>query len=165
MSVRVVVDRALGRRVPAATVQRITRVARRAAARLGLARGGAVLGIRIVDDAAMIELHRRHLGTAEPTDVLSFPALELPFAADDGERPAAGDIAIDWDQLVRQSAGWGALAWTREAEQLVVHGIAHLAGHDHDTRARARRMARAELRAARTAGVAAQERPYAKGRA
>lgn len=165
MSVRVVVDRVLRDRVERATIRRIGAVARRAAARLGLAKGGAVLGIRIVDDAAMIELHRRHLGTAEPTDVLSFPALELPFAADDDERPHAGDIAIDWDQLVRQSVGWGPEAWTREAEQLVVHGIAHLAGHDHDTRARARRMLRAELRAARTAGVAAPQRPYAGGRA
>jgi probable rRNA maturation factor len=95
-----------------------------------------------------------------PTDVLSFPPVELPNTFD---RPAAGDIAIDWDQVIRQSPRPDIAAWTEEAAQLVVHGLAHLAGHDHDSRARARKMLRAEIRAARTARTTAPRRPYSIG--
>jgi probable rRNA maturation factor len=158
MSVRVAIEPALRGRVPASVVRRLVRVARRGAARLGLAKGGATLGVRLVDDAAMIELQRRHLGTAVPTDVLSFPPVELPFAED---RPAAGDVAIDWDQVMRQASAPSVAAWTEEAAQLLVHGLAHLAGHDHDTPAHARKMLFAEIRAARTAGITTPHRPYA----
>ena len=162
MSVRVAIEPSLRGRIPGAVVRRLVAVARRGAARLGLAKGGAMLGVRLVDDAAMIELHRRHLGTAVPTDVLSFPPLELP-TFDDDARTAAGDVAIDWDQVLRQAPWPSVEAWTEEAAQLLVHGLAHLAGHDHDTRARARKMLRAEIRAARTARIGAPRRPYAAG--
>jgi probable rRNA maturation factor len=158
VSVRVAIDASLRGRVPAAVAARLARVARRAAARLGLLRGGATVGVRLVDDAVMIALHHRHLGTAQPTDVLSFPPVELPFLSE--VRPAAGDVAIDWDQVVRQSPVPTLAARTEEAAQLLVHGLAHLAGHDHDTRVHARRMLRAETRAARTAGLAPPSRPY-----
>jgi len=160
VSVRVAIEPALRGRIPAEVVHRLVAVARRAAARLGLGKGGAMLGVRLVDDAVMIELHRRHLGSAVVTDVLSFPPIELPFA---DARPAAGDVAIDWDQVMRQSPAASLAAWTEEAAQLLVHGLAHLAGHDHDTRARARKMLRAEMRAARTARITPPRRPYATG--
>lgn len=146
------------------------------------------VGIRIVGDAAMIELHRQHLGTAVPTDVLSFandgsddalfddesrdedlsddeaaePWNDDGTAWDDGAGP--GDIAIDWDQVRRQAAVASPGGWLDEATQLVVHGLAHLAGHDHARRHEARRMLRAERRAARSASVASPVRPYGGAR-
>jgi probable rRNA maturation factor len=134
------------------TLRRLGLVAARAGRRLGLKSADLrSLGIRIVGDGAMIELHRRHLGTARPTDVLS-------FESDDPEHP--GDIAIDWDQVRRQAAAKSAAGLCVEAEQLVIHGIAHLIGHDHARRADARRMLRAERAAARSAGAQWPTRPY-----
>jgi probable rRNA maturation factor len=159
VTVRIAVDASLRGRVPAIVVRTLARVARRGAARLGLGQG--LVGVRLVDDAVMIELHRRHLGTAVPTDVLSFPPLSLPFADGDLRRPDAGDIAIDWEQVIRQAPAPGLAACVEEAAQLVVHGLAHLAGHDHDVAPRARRMERAEIRAARTAGIGVPRRQYA----
>ena len=58
----------------------------------------------------------------------------------------------------------GAPSLLDEATQLVVHGLAHLAGHDHARRHEARRMLRAERRAARSASVAPPLRPYGGAR-
>jgi probable rRNA maturation factor len=162
VSARISIEPALRRRVDPRVARALARIVGRAAARLGLRRHGAGVGVHLVGDATMIELHRRHMGSAEPTDVLSFPAIDVPGALAEGAA-SAGDIAIDWDQLVRQASGQGPAAWLAEAAQLIVHGHAHLAGHDHDVRARARRMLRAERRAARTAGLPEPQRPYAAG--
>ncbi|MFO0636071.1 MAG: rRNA maturation RNase YbeY [Nannocystaceae bacterium] len=139
-------DPALRRRLQA-TLARLVRAAgcRHAAA--------AGLGVRIVGDAEMIALHREHMGEATPTDVLSFPA-------DPVLDPGLGDIAIDWDQLRRQAPGVGAAAWFAEAQQLLVHALAHLCGHDHGSRAQARAMLRFEQRIARRAGIARPQRSY-----
>lgn len=150
MIVRVIVDRdvALGRD----TIRRLGTIAARAGRRLGMSTAHLrSLGVRIVGDTTMIELHRRHLGTAKPTDVLS-------FESEDPEHP--GDIAIDWDQVRRQAIVKVEAGLCDEAEQLVIHGLAHLVGHDHARRADARRMLRAERAAARSAAVVAPLRPY-----
>lgn len=156
MIVRLQIDREVASAVGGDTRRRLARVAVRAARRLGVATSVLrTLGLRIVGDAAMIELHRRHLGQAHATDVLSFPA----DPDDDGG--GLGDIAIDWDQVRRQAHVAGPAGWCDEAAQLVVHGVAHLLGHDHGRRPDARRMLRAERRAARSAGIAEPVRPYA----
>ena len=151
MIVQVMVDRDVAS--PGhATLRRLGLVAARAGRRLGLSTADLrSLGIRIVGDTAMIELHRRHLGTARPTDVLS-------FESDYPDHP--GDIAIDWDQVRRQALANSAAGLCVEAEQLVIHGIAHLVGHDHGRRADARRMLRAERAAARSAAAQWPARPY-----
>lgn len=151
MIVRVLVDRDVVSPGPA-TLRRLGEVAARAGRRLGLSTAQLrSLGVRIVGDATMVELHERHLGTAEPTDVLS-------FESEDPEHP--GDIAIDWDQVRRQAAVKSVAGLGAEAEQLVIHGIAHLVGHDHAKRADARRMLRAERAAARSAAAQHPWRPY-----
>lgn len=151
MIVRIQVDRDVlrlgGPAVGRDLRRRLGAIATRAGRRLGLSTAQLrMLGVRIVGDATMIDLHRRHLGSARPTDVLSFPA-------DDA---GLGDIAIDWPQVCRQAQG-DVLA---EAAQLVVHGLVHLIGHDHGCRPDARRMFRAERRAARSAAIAPPVRPY-----
>ena len=154
MIVRVQVDRDVQAAVDRDTRRRLAEVATRAGRRLGLSTASLrTLGLRIVGDATMIELHRRHLGTAHATDVLSFPG-------DEDAGLGLGDIAIDWDQVRRQAAVASAQGWADEAVQLVVHGVSHLIGHDHGRRPDARRMLRAELRAARSATIAAPVRPY-----
>ncbi len=155
MIVRIQVDRDVAPAVGRETLRRLGEIVTRAGRRLGLTSTVLrSLGLRIVGDAAMIELHRRHLGHARPTDVLSFPAGDdAPFGA--------GDVAIDWDQVQRQAVDASPAGWCDEAAQLVVHAMAHLVGHDHGRRPDARRMFRAERRAARSAAVAVPVRPYA----
>jgi probable rRNA maturation factor len=111
----------------------------------------ATLCIRIVDDAEMAKLHEEHLSQPGPTDVLSFPA-------DDDDH--LGDVAIDWDAVVRQATSQTSQALLDEATVLLVHGLAHLMGHDHGTREQARRMHRLEQRALRVLGVPDVTRPY-----
>jgi len=150
--VQVIVDRDVRPQPGRDTLRRLATIATRAGRRLGLSTEHLrLLGVRIVADATMIELHRRHLGTAKPTDVLS-------FEADDPDHP--GDIAIDWDQVRRQAIVKVEAGLCDEAEQLVIHGLAHLVGHDHARRAEARHMVRAERAAARSAAVVSPARPY-----
>jgi len=98
------------------------------------------LGLRIVDDAEMAQLHETYMGEKGPTDVLSF----LPVEFVDTE--LLGDIAIDWDAVERQAAGPTLQARLDEATVLLVHGLAHLLGHDHRDRGEGRRMHRLERR-------------------
>ena len=61
------------------------------------------------------------------TDVLSFPAA----APVNGNRPIAGDMAISVDTAARQAEQFGHPLAT-ELEILVLHGILHLSGYDHE---------------------------------
>jgi probable rRNA maturation factor len=79
---------------------------------------GAV-DVLIAGNGRLRELNRRFRGKNKPTDVLSFPR-------DDG-----GDIAIS-GEIARENAaryGHGAAA---ELKILILHGMLHLAGHDHE---------------------------------
>lgn len=158
MSVRLHIDDELRGDIDGDVQRLLVRVVRTAGRRLGFSRAELDgLGLRLVGDATITELCRVHLGDAHVTDVLSFPGGDDPFA------PSAGDIAIDWSQVQRQATVQGARGWAQEAAQLLVHGLVHLAGHDHGTRSEARRMLRAERVAARAAGLPTPRRSYAGG--
>jgi probable rRNA maturation factor len=122
-----------------------------------------------VRDRAMRELNRRHRGKDAPTDVLSFP-LFAPEAFDrsgptrprgrahDGER-MLGDIVVSVDTAQRQAAAYDA-PLDREIERLLIHGVLHLAGHDHESAGERARMEREERRLARSIGM---PWPYLEG--
>jgi len=79
------------------------------------------------------ELNREHRGMDEPTDVLSFPASEgEEFPAVPGEPRYLGDIAISVP-TVRENALAAHLAPELELRHVVVHGLLHLLGYDHET--------------------------------
>ncbi|PRQ07296.1 rRNA maturation RNase YbeY [Enhygromyxa salina] len=139
----------------------LERRTRRAAQRVGLdADQLRWLGLRIVDDAEMAELHLTYMGETGPTDVLSFrPAVRL-VEAGDGGGGSLGDIVIDWDAVERQARAPSDAARLDEATVLVVHGLAHLLGHDHRDRVEGRRMHRVERRVLRALQVADPPRPY-----
>jgi probable rRNA maturation factor len=75
------------------------------------------LSIELVDAGRIQELNRAHRAIDEPTDVLSFPVDEAGPAAGPRE---LGDVVI-------------CPAHTADLEEAVVHGVLHLAGHDHET--------------------------------
>lgn len=152
---RFVVSPSLRSRVNGRLVAALERRARRAATQLRIdperLRG---LGLRIVDDAEMAKLHETYMGEKGPTDVLSFTPAEW------GEGELLGDIAIDWDAVVRQASGPSLRAQLDEATVLLVHGLAHLLGHDHRRRDEGRRMHRLERRVLASLRVADPPRVY-----
>lgn len=87
------------------------------------------LSVAFVDDERMRELNRDWRGKDRPTDVLSFSQLEgedMP-----GEAVLLGDVVVSVDTLQRQAREGG---WTDEEElvRLLLHGLLHLLGHDHE---------------------------------
>jgi probable rRNA maturation factor len=77
--------------------------------------------IAFVSDKKMRELNRQFRGVDKATDVLSFP--------DDTE---LGDIAISVDTAAVQAKENG-LKFEGEIAQLILHGLLHLSGYDHET--------------------------------
>lgn len=87
------------------------------------------------DDAEVRELNREWRGKDKPTNVLSFPMLErgeLLALAPDGPPELLGDIALALETCLREAEGKGA-ALEHHAAHLIVHGLLHLAGYDHET--------------------------------
>ena len=92
----------------------------------------AELSIVLVDEPTMSAYHKKYLGEAGPTDVLSFPMDELRPPTEDDDPPAGllGDIVLCPAVTVRQAAEHGRTP-EAEAEYLLVHGLLHLLGFDH----------------------------------
>jgi probable rRNA maturation factor len=93
------------------------------------ARGAAGLradvNVLVTSNAELQELNRRFRGKDQPTDVLSFPALP-------GLKPRyAGDIAISAEIAAHNARALGHTA-VEEIKILILHGILHLRGYDHE---------------------------------
>jgi len=130
---------ARGRRAPALAA-RLARTGRRLLR--GLHLGDAELSLLLVSDGEMRALNRRWLGRDRPTDVLSFPQ-------DDRDHGILGDVVISVDTARRQAAEQGTTVG-RETDRLLIHGLLHLLGYDHErSAAEARRMQRRERTLAR----------------
>jgi len=141
-----------GRRAPALAA-RLGRSARRLLRALDLRHGE--LSLLLVSDGEMRRLNRRWRGRDRPTDVLAFAQAEGPGGAPDG---MLGDVVISVDTARRQAAERGETLG-REAERLLVHGVLHLLGYDHErSTAEARRMQRRERALVRVLGVTAPRR-------
>jgi probable rRNA maturation factor len=82
------------------------------------------LTVAFVSDKKIRELNRQFRGVDKPTDVLSFPS-----DSSDGEM---GDIAISIETAARQAKQSG-LTLNGEIAQLLLHGLLHLSGYDHET--------------------------------
>ncbi|MCA1556074.1 MAG: rRNA maturation RNase YbeY [Acidobacteria bacterium] len=93
------------------------------------ARGAGVV-VAFVSDRAMRELNRRWRGKRGTTDVLSFPAEQAEFERSAGA--TLGDVVISVERAKAQAAEHG-LDFEREVEQLILHGVLHLCGYDHET--------------------------------
>ena len=101
--------------------RRLQRFAKRACRVAGLKGGVTVL---LASNREMRSLNHRFRGKRQATDVLSFPAP----ASSSG---FAGDIAISVEIASRNARELGH-ATSREVEILMLHGILHLAGYDHE---------------------------------
>ena len=83
-----------------------------------------------VSDRAMREINRNWRGQRGTTDVLSFPANQDEFEKLGGLN--LGDILISIEQAARQAKEHG-LSLENEIAQLILHGLLHLCGYDHET--------------------------------
>lgn len=91
---------------------------------------GAGVTVAFVSDSRMRELNRRWRGKSGTTDVLSFPSGQEEF--EKGEGATLGDVVISVEQAARQAAEHG-LDFEGEVAQLILHGLLHLCGYDHET--------------------------------
>ena len=89
------------------------------------------LSVVIVDVPEMTELNGNYRGKEGPTDVLSFPC-DDPCAVTGPDEPVLlGDVVIAPDVAVNQAATYGHTV-EEELNLLLVHGILHLLGYDHE---------------------------------
>ena len=92
----------------------------------------AELSILLADDATVRELNRTYRDTDAATDVLSFAQSEgEAFARPEGAASHLGDVVISLDTARRQTREHN-LALDAEVAHLLVHGILHLLGYDHE---------------------------------
>ena len=92
----------------------------------------SALSLSLVDDAEIQEMNRDHRGKDKPTDVLSFPLYE-PGEEEAGQSPERllGDVVISIDTARRQAAEYDA-PLQNEVYRLLIHGLLHVMGHDHE---------------------------------
>ena len=105
------------KRVDGVLPAELSRFLRRAQA---LAKVGGEVDVLVTGNSRVKELNRRFRRKNKPTDVLSFP------------REEGGDIAISVD-IARENALRYGHRTLDEIKILVLHGLLHLAGHDHET--------------------------------
>lgn len=107
--------------LPDVDVAPLCAIAERTCAEVGITR--ATLGIMVIDEARMAEINGEHRDKPRPTDVLSFP-VDGPVVRDgwpeDGPPPELGDI------IICPAAAEDPLS------TLVIHGLLHLIGYDHE---------------------------------
>ncbi|MFQ5508793.1 MAG: rRNA maturation RNase YbeY [Leptospirillia bacterium] len=116
---------------------RLSRLAEACLAELGI--GDAELSVLLVNDRAMRTMNRQFRHIDQTTDVLSFPlhdgdpaSLEGRMTTTAGEpQPLLGDVVISVERAYLQAAQFEVTP-DEELALLLVHGVLHLSGHDHE---------------------------------
>lgn len=102
------------------------------------------------DDAAVRAMNRAWRGQDKPTNVLSFPAPPQPLLP--GCPRHLGDVALAYETVAREATAEGK-SLADHASHLVVHGLLHLLGHDHEREADAVAMEREEAAILASLGI------------
>jgi len=113
--------------------------------------GAGAVAVLLTDDAAVADLNQRFRGKPTPTNVLSFPAPETAY-------PHLGDVALAYGVCAAEANAQGK-SLADHLTHLVVHGVLHLLGYDHEAEADAEVMEQMECEILRRFGVAD---PYAQ---
>jgi len=124
--------------------QRLARIDARRVASLvnttlgAIGRAEANLTVAFVRDRVIRDLNRKFRGDDRVTDVLSFPAEDERGHASEvaifgsGVSAFLGDIVVSTDTALKQADNAGH-SFERELNELVIHGVLHLCGYDHET--------------------------------
>jgi probable rRNA maturation factor len=108
------------------------------------------ISLLLTDDAAIRNLNRAWRGKDKATNVLSFPAGPQPGRP--GPRPL-GDIALAFETVAGEAQAEGK-PLADHAAHLIVHGVLHLLGYDHEVETEAGEMEALEVRALARLGIA-----------
>ena len=111
----------------------------------------------LADDGMVRQLNATYRGKDAATNVLSFP-FQAPPGGMPQDMPYLGDVVLAAETVLLEAAERG-IAPTAHLQHLVVHGLLHLLGFDHDTDAEAERMEHLEAQILATLGIA---NPYAE---
>ncbi len=106
--------------------------------------GEKELHVLFLDDEGITHLNTLYLGRPYPTNVISFSQWEGPIPG--GANPHLGDIAVSWETAMREAQLYD-LPQRHYLLALLVHGLMHLLGHEHERRPEAAAlMVRNEIR-------------------
>lgn len=121
------------------------KLARRAAkaALAAVHEGPAEVSLALADDAQVRVLNRDYRGKDKPTNVLSFES---------GDRPFLGDVVLALETVLAEAKDQGKKP-ADHLTHLVVHGVLHLLGHDHEKTSEARKMEQVEVEVLSGLGV------------
>ena len=111
----------------------------------------------LTDDSEVRQLNRTWRDVDAPTNVLSFPSGE-PVGEMQGEPRPLGDVVLAGETVLKE-AGLKGVSVPDHVSHLVVHGVLHLLGHDHEQDADAERMEALETKILAGLGIAD---PYAE---
>lgn len=115
------------------------------------------IAVRLTDDAEVHQLNSQYRGKDKPTNVLSFPMIEpdlieaLTQNSDDGE-VILGDIVLAHGICAAEAEEKG-ITVEQHATHLIVHGVLHLLGYDHQGDSEAEAMESMERAALETLGI------------
>ncbi|MGI9509875.1 MAG: rRNA maturation RNase YbeY [Geminicoccaceae bacterium] len=142
---------------------RIVRATLETAAITGWAKSGEV-SLLLTDDRDIRSLNETYRGRDRSTNVLSFPGLDLVEGEAATARPPGpvllGDIAISFERLEAEAIEQGK-ALVDHFAHLLVHGVLHLLGYDHEDEVRADLMEGLEASILKSLGFAAPYAPFA----
>ena len=109
-----------------------------------LPKGRYELAVVLADDAFVRDLNRDYRGKDKATNVLSFPS---------DEKGCLGDIVLAFETVEREAAEQGK-TFRHHACHLLVHGVLHLLGHDHEEEKEAVLMEQKEVKILKKLGIA-----------
>ncbi len=122
----------------------------------------AELTVSLVDDQEMHRLNHDFRGIDRPTDVLAYAMREGVRAP--GDAAVLGDVVISMETAARQARRRG-VATAAEVRTLLIHGVLHLLGYDHErSPAEARRMRAMERQLHAALNVPPGAHPVRRGR-
>ena len=110
--------------------------------------------LALVNDAKIQDLNAQYRHKNKPTNVLSFPAMEI-----DGFAPILGDIVLSYETVIGEAKA-RSLPPNDHVAHLIIHGFLHLQGYDHENDSDADIMETIEIKTLEGLGIA---NPYVKG--
>lgn len=121
----------------------------------------AEVSVALSSDARVRVLNATYRGVDMPTNVLSFPVPETRGASMDNRPPFLGDVVLAAETVSRE-ARERAIPPVHHLQHLVLHGILHLLGFDHESEAGAEEMEALEAELLAELGVANPHREVAQ---
>lgn len=107
----------------------------------------AAAAVVLSSDAKVSDLNARYRGKPKPTNVLSFPS------GNGAPQGYIGDIVLACETLLGEADAED-ITPEHHLQHLVVHGLLHLLGHDHENEKEAERMEALEIRILARLGIA-----------